>query len=112
MNPREIILNAILRKKVDKVPKHAFFTKTVENRLMQKLNCENINRYFGIEVEVITLKCFGFSKNFRNYFKYLDTEDRKLKLNWEDWNQKIHGNKTIDEWGSFVILANFMILIE
>ena len=84
MNPRERFLRAIRRQSVDKIPKHAFWTPEVIDKVKEKTGYEDPDEYFRIEVKNVINTPFNFSPNFDEYFKSLKREGREKKRNWDD----------------------------
>jgi len=107
VNPRERFLNAIRRKPVDRVPKHAFWTPEVIGMVKEKTGHEDPDEYFGIEVKSVTDTCFDFSPRFDEYFGNLEKEGRTKKKNWDEWIEREHGPKTVDEWGVYRDFGDF-----
>lgn len=107
MNPRERFLRAIRRQSVDKIPKHAFWTPEVIDKVKEKTGYEDPDEYFRIEVKNVINTPFTFSPNFDKYFKSLKREGREKKRNWDEWDNEKHGLNTIDEWGVYRDFGDF-----
>lgn len=107
MNPRERFLSAIRRHSVDKIPKHAFWTQEIKEKVKEKTGCEDPDEYFEIEVKNVTNTCFNFNPDFNVYFNNLEEDGREKKRNWDEWDEKKHGTKTIDEWGVYRDFGDF-----
>lgn len=107
MNPRERFLSAIRRHSVDKIPKHAFWTQEIKEKVKEKTGYEDPDEYFEIEVKNVTNTCFNFNPDFNVYFTNLEEDGREKKRNWDEWDEKKHGTKTIDEWGVYRDFGDF-----
>ena len=107
MNPRERFIRAIRRQSVDKVPKHAFWTPEVINLVKEKTGFDDPDEYFGFEMKQVHYSSFDFNPKTDGYFKNLKDEGRVKKIYWDDWKEKIHGKKTIDEWGVYRDYGNY-----
>jgi len=107
MNPRERFLRAIRRQTVDRIPKHAFWTPEIIEIVKEKTGFGDPDEYFGIEVKIVEYSPLDFNPGFDNYFKDLKKDKRIKKKNWDDWDEKLHGKKTIDEWGVYRDFGSF-----
>jgi len=107
MNPRDRMLNAIRRKKVDRIPKHAYWTPEVMKKAEKIIGTGDLDSFFGLEQRIVDFSPFTFNKDFDRYFNQLDKDNRIKKRNWDDWDEKKYGKKTIDEWGVYRDLGSF-----
>jgi uroporphyrinogen decarboxylase len=107
MNPRERFIRAIRKQSVDKVPKHAFWTPEILEKVKEKTGFEDPDEYFGVEVKNVINTCFNFNPDFDTYFTNLKEEGREKKRNWDELDEERHGLKTIDEWGVYRDFGDF-----
>jgi uroporphyrinogen decarboxylase len=107
MNPRERFLRACRRQSVDRVPKHAFWTPEVVQKVKAHTGFDDPDECFGIEVKNVVNSCFDFNPDFDVHFRDLESQGRTKKKNWDDWNEGVHGPRTVDEWGVYRDFGGF-----
>jgi len=99
MNPRKRFINAMKRKPVDRIPKHAWYTQEIIDLVKEKTGSEDPDEYFKTDIRLLSLSPMTYNPGFDEYFKEILGKKFEKMSFWEELGSRKHGKYTIDEWG-------------
>ena len=96
MIPRERMLAAVRRQPVDRVPREFRASPRVMEVFREKTGSDDLVRYYDLESCYVDRSSWAFSPSFDECFP----EPLVRKLQYDPWDEALHGRRTIDEWGT------------